>query len=130
MESSNRSKLWAFFTAVVFVVPLLPVPYVVAAPPGAVPAGVPIMPIGDVKTGMKGYGLTIVSGEEIQKFGVEVLGVVPNSTPGRSMILVRLSGLGLEESGIVAGMSGSPVFLNDRLAGAVASGWGFTKGPI
>jgi SpoIVB peptidase S55 len=119
-----------FFAAVAIAANFGPRPHVVAAPPGIVPAGVPILPIGEVKTGMKGYGLTIVSGEEIQKFGVEVLGVVPNSTPGRSMILVRLSGLGLEETGIIAGMSGSPIFLNDRLAGAVASGWGFTKGPI
>lgn len=124
MESSNRSKLWAFLAMLASASALS------AAPPVSNSMSLPILPIGEVRTGMKGYGLTIVSGDKIERFGVEVLGVVPNSTPGRSMILVRLSGLGLEESGIVAGMSGSPVFLNERLAGAVASGWGFTKGPI
>jgi hypothetical protein len=79
---------------------------------------------------MKGYGLTVVKGDKIEKFGVEVIGVVPHSTPARSSILVRVSGLGLEESGIVAGMSGSPVFFDGKLAGAVASAWGFSKQPI
>ncbi len=79
---------------------------------------------------MKGYGLTVVKGDRIERFGVEVIGVVPHSSPARSSILIRVSGLGLEESGIVAGMSGSPVFLDGRLAGAVASAWGFSKQPI
>jgi hypothetical protein len=79
---------------------------------------------------MKGYGLTVVKGDRIERFGVEVIGVVPHSSPARSSILIRVSGLGLEESGIVAGMSGSPVFLDGRLAGAVASAWGFSKLPI
>jgi SpoIVB peptidase S55 len=89
-----------------------------------------ILPIGQVTAGMKGYGLTVVSGERIEKFGVVVLGVLPNSPNGRAQILVKVSGLGLEESGIVAGMSGSPIYLEGKLAGAVASGWGFSKQPI
>lgn len=77
---------------------------------------------------MKGWGLTVVKGRGVERFEVEVLGVLRNAAAGRSVILVTLSGLGLEESGVVAGMSGSPVYLEGKLAGAVASGWGFSKG--
>lgn len=79
---------------------------------------------------MKGYGLTVVSGSSIERFDVEVLGLLPNSSPGRTSIVVQVAGLGLESSGIVAGMSGSPVYLDGKLAGAIAAGWGFTKKPI
>ena len=89
-----------------------------------------ILPLADVKAGMKGYGLTVWSGDRIEKFGVEILGVLPNTAPGRSMIVVRVSGLGLEESGIVAGMSGSPVYVDGKLIGALSAGWGFAKVPI
>ncbi len=79
---------------------------------------------------MKGYGLTVVSGDTIDRFDVEVTGLLPNSSPGRTSIVVKVAGLGLEDSGIVAGMSGSPVYLDGKLAGAIAAGWGFTKKPI
>ena len=76
---------------------------------------------------MKGYGLTVVRGSAVERFDVEVVGVLRNVGVGRSIILAELSGLGLEDSGVVAGMSGSPVYLDGRLAGAIASGWGFSK---
>lgn len=79
---------------------------------------------------MKGYGLTVMEGQKVERFDVEVLGVIPNATPGRSIILVRASGLGLERSGIVAGMSGSPVYLEGKLAGALSSGFPFSKEAI
>lgn len=79
---------------------------------------------------MKGYGLTVMEGQKVERFGIEVLGVVPNVTPGRSVIVVRASGLGLEQSGIVAGMSGSPVYLDGKLAGALSSGFAFSKEAI
>jgi hypothetical protein len=97
--------------------------------PGALPAQ-EILPVAGVTPGMKGYGLTVVSGESIERFDVEVVGVIPNSSFGRATIVVRVSGLGLEQSGIVAGMSGSPVYLDGKLAGAIASGWAFSKSPI
>jgi hypothetical protein len=78
---------------------------------------------------MRGYGLTTLHGSAVERFDVEVLGVVPNSL-GRSQIIVRVSGLGLEKTGILAGMSGSPVYFEGRLAGAVAATWGFSKEPI
>jgi len=89
-----------------------------------------ILPLSKVVPGMKGYGLTIVEGTKVERFDVEVLGVVPNLSPGRAVIVVRASGLGLERSGIVAGMSGSPVYLEGKLAGALSSGFSFSKEPI
>lgn len=76
---------------------------------------------------MKGYGLTVVRGLGVERFDVEVVGVLRNAAAGRSVIVAELSGLDLEQSGVVAGMSGSPVYLDGKLAGAVASGWGFSK---
>lgn len=88
------------------------------------------LPVEHVRAGMKGYGLTVVRGHDVERFDVEVLGVVKNVVVGRSMILVSLSGLDLAETGIAAGMSGSPVYLEGRLAGAVAYGWGFSRKAI
>lgn len=85
------------------------------------------LPVDQVRVGMTGYGLTVVRGYGIERFDVEVIGVLRNAAVGRSVILVSLSGLDLAETGVVAGMSGSPVYLEGRLAGAVASGWGFSK---
>jgi len=80
---------------------------------------------------MRGYGLTVMQGTRIDTFGVEVLGWDRNgSLPGRDHILVRLSGLGLEETGIIRGMSGSPVYVEGQLVGAVAYGWSFANEPI
>ncbi len=89
-----------------------------------------ILPLSKVVPGMKGWGLTVMKGSEIARFEVEVLGVIPGTTPGRSTIVVRASGLGLENSGIVAGMSGSPVYLDGKLAGALSSGFAFEKEPV
>lgn len=88
------------------------------------------LPVDQVRAGMKGYGLTVVRGHGVEKFDVEVLGVLRNAAVGRSVILVSLSGLDLAVTGVVAGMSGSPVYLEGKLAGAVASGWGFSKKAI
>lgn len=79
---------------------------------------------------MTGYGLTVVEGTKVERFEVEVLGILPNLTPGRSIIVVRASGLSLEKNGISQGMSGSPVYLDGKLAGALSSGWAFAKEPI
>lgn len=83
-----------------------------------------------IRPGMKGYGLTVMRGGKIERFDVEVIDVMKNFTPGSNAILVRCSGLGLEHSGIVAGMSGSPVYLEGKMIGAIAFGWGNAKDPI
>ena len=79
---------------------------------------------------MTGYGLSVFSGAQPERFEVEVIGVWRNVAPGTSYILARLSGQGLENSGVVAGMSGSPVYFDGRPAGAVAFSWAFTKEAI
>jgi hypothetical protein len=99
--------------------------------PAAVFAGAqPIFPLADVKRGERGYGLSVFAGTEPERFEVEVLGVMRNLSPDVSYILARLTGKGLEKIGVAGGMSGSPVFLDGRLAGAVAFSWPFTNEAI
>ena len=90
----------------------------------------PTIPVEEVSRGQKGYGLSVFAGGDPERFEVEVIGVMRNFAPNTSYILARLSGHGLEESGVAAGMSGSPVYLDERLAGAVAFSWPFTNGAI
>ncbi|HWM94498.1 MAG TPA: SpoIVB peptidase S55 domain-containing protein [Thermoanaerobaculia bacterium] len=91
----------------------------------------PIISVDEIKTGQRGYGLSVFTGSEPERFEVEVVGVVRNQFgPGLSHILARLTGKGLEKSGVANGMSGSPVFLDGRLAGAVAFSWPFSHEAI
>jgi hypothetical protein len=97
----------------------------------AIPAGaLPTIPIAEIQRGQRGYGLSVFAGSEPERFDVEVIGIMRNVTPDTSYILARLTGKGLEASGVAGGMSGSPVFLDGRLAGAVAFSWAFTKEAI
>jgi hypothetical protein len=91
---------------------------------------IPVIPLSEIKPGMKGVGRTVFDGRTISEFQVEILGVLRNIAPRQSVILARLSGGPLEETGIMAGMSGSPVYIDGRLAGAVALGFQFSKAPI
>lgn len=88
------------------------------------------IPVEEIHAGMRGYGLSVFKGTVPERFEVEVLGVLENQKPGGSYILARLAGQNLEKSGVIAGMSGSPVYLDGRLAGAVAFSWPFAKEPI
>ena len=84
-----------------------------------------------LESGARGYGLTVMEGTRIDTFGVEILGRSRNGAlPGRDHILVRLSGLGLEQTGFVQGMSGSPVYVDEKLIGAVSSSWAFADEPV
>jgi hypothetical protein len=87
-------------------------------------------PLKDVKPGMRGIGKTVFLGDRIEEFQVEVLGVLDSIGPKQSLILARLSGGPLEKTGVLQGMSGSPVYLNGKLAGAVALAFPFAKEPI
>src|SRR6266702_762733 len=91
-----------------------------------------ILPIGQVKPGMQGYAYTIFAGDKVEKFDLEVLGVLDNFLgPKQSIILVQLKGPKVEHTGVVAGMSGSPVYLEGKLAGALSLKLGvFTKEAI
>ena len=85
-----------------------------------------------VRPGMQGYAYTIFAGDQVEKFDLEVIGVMPNFLgPRQSIILVQLKGPKVERTGVVAGMSGSPVYLEGKLAGALSLKLGiFTKDPI
>ncbi|MFN3648736.1 MAG: SMP-30/gluconolactonase/LRE family protein [Armatimonadota bacterium] len=90
------------------------------------------MPLSQVKPGMKGYGLTVFRGTKIERFGVEVLGVMEKSYMGRPLVLVRLSGGPISERGafLIQGMSGSPIYLDGKLLGAFSMGNAWPKDPI
>ena len=90
------------------------------------------IPVDQVQPGMQGYAYTIFAGDQVEKFDLEVIGVMPNFLgPKQSIILVQLKGPKVEHTGVVAGMSGSPVYINGRLAGALSLKLGiFTKEPI
>src|SRR6266568_5321703 len=87
-------------------------------------------PVQDVKAGMRGIGKTVFSGDRIEDFQVEILGVLENIGPKQSLILARLSGGPLERTGVMQGMSGSPVYIGGKLVGAVAMAFPFSKEPI
>ncbi len=101
-----------------------------AALPAVSAASVPILTFDEVVSGMKGTGRTVFKGTKIETFEVEILGKLPNIGPDQNLILARCSGGPLAETGVLAGMSGSPVFVDGRLVGAVAYSWGFTKDAI
>jgi hypothetical protein len=93
---------------------------------------VPIMPLSEVKVGMIGEAYTVFQGTRPEKMGVEVLGILRNMAgPRGDVILVRLKGPKPEYTGVVAGMSGSPVYIDGKLVGALAYRLGeFSKEPI
>ncbi len=84
----------------------------------------------EITPGMKGYGKTVFSGNHIETFDVEILGVLKNWEARNDMILVKMTGGPLEKTGIIAGMSGSPVYVDNKLIGAVSHGWSFAKDAI
>ena len=95
-------------------------------------SGPVIIPVSEIHAGMKGVAYTVFQGTQPEAMEVEVLGVLKNTNgPKGDLILVRLGGTKAEYTGVVAGMSGSPVYFNGRLAGAVSYRIGqFSKEPI
>ncbi len=91
-----------------------------------------LMPIEEIEVGMRGVGKSVFEGNAIEEFEVEILGVLRNAIgPKQDLILARLHGERVEFTGVVAGMSGSPVFIDGRLIGAVSYRIGsFAKEPI
>jgi hypothetical protein len=91
-----------------------------------------ILPLAQVRPGMQGYAYTVFAGDQVEKFDLVVIGVMPNFLgPKQSIILVELKGAKVEHTGVVAGMSGSPVYLDGKLAGALSLKLGiFTKEAI
>ncbi|HTE19393.1 MAG TPA: SpoIVB peptidase S55 domain-containing protein, partial [Armatimonadota bacterium] len=107
----------------------LPVPK--QALPAVPPPGNLIMPVSEVRPGMKGYGLTVFRGTTIERFEVDILGVLPKTNMGQSLVLVKLSGGPISKRGayLIQGMSGSPIYVNGKLLGAFSMGNAWPKEP-
>jgi hypothetical protein len=89
------------------------------------------MPVSDVKPGMKGYGMSVFQGTTPERFEVEILGKLEGfQNPRQPIIIARLSGPLVERTSVFAGMSGSPVYIDGKLVGAVAYAFPFEKEPI
>ncbi len=89
------------------------------------------MPLEEVRPGMKGYGLSVFQGSKPERFEVEVLGMLDGTpSPKQSLIIAMLSGPMVDRTGVFAGMSGSPVYIDGKLVGAVAYAFPFAKEPI
>lgn len=86
--------------------------------------------VDEIHPGMRGYGLTVFRGETPERFDVTVIDVLHNFRPDQDLILVRTDHPILDNASTVAGMSGSPIYLDGRLAGAYAYGWTFGKDPV
>ncbi len=96
----------------------------------ATSAPVEMLPVSQIKPGMEGVGFTVFSGNKIDSFKVHILGVMLKYGPKQDLILAKLEGGPLAETGVIAGMSGSPVYIDDKLIGAVAFSFPFSKEPI
>jgi hypothetical protein len=89
------------------------------------------MPLSELREGMKGTARTVFRGEQPEEFNVEILGVVPGAIgPRQDLIIGRISGGGADRTSVFAGMSGSPVYVNGRLVGAISYSFPFSKEPI
>jgi hypothetical protein len=92
-----------------------------AAMPAAAPIGAKIFPLAEVRRGLRGVAYTVFEGVTPEPMQVEILGVLDDAIgPGQDMILARLEGEKPEYTGVVAGMSGSPVYVDGRLVGAIS----------
>ncbi len=90
----------------------------IAAWPTAAPR---YMSVDEVRPGMVGVGRTVFEGDRVEEFTVRILGVLRNTAaPRRTLVIARLEGGPLAATGVIAGMSGSPVYIDGRLLGAVA----------
>lgn len=88
------------------------------------------MDVSEIRPGMRGYGLTVFRGTTPERFDVEVIDVLHQFRPDQDLILVRTLHPILEEAPTVGGMSGSPIYIDDRLIGAYAYGWPFGRHPV
>ena len=88
-------------------------------------------PLSELKEGMRGTARTVFRGSVAEEFNVEILGVVPGAIgPKKDLIIGRLSGGGADRTAVFAGMSGSPVYIDGKLVGAISYSFPFSKEPI
>ena len=89
-----------------------------------------IFPLKDIKPGLKGYGITVFEGIKPTKFKVEILGVLGKSSPNFNLIVAKLDHPILKKTGVIAGMSGSPVYIDNKFVGTVSYAFPYAKEPI
>src|ERR1700758_1675287 len=131
MAGVLTSVVWAQTPVSETVASAMP-PWTPIATPAAAPAVTKFFPLSEVRRGMKGVAYTVFEGVTPEPMQVEILGVLRDALgPGQDMILARLHGDKPEYTGVVAGMSGSPVYIDGRLLGALSYRIGqFSKEPI
>lgn len=98
--------------------------------PPSPPDNPQVIPMSKITEGMEGVGYTVIHGTNVEPFKVKVISVLRKMWHGSDAILIELEGLNLEHSGTVAGMSGSPIYFDGKIAGALAFGWNYAKDPI
>jgi hypothetical protein len=130
----SRPRLWRRGLSTLTALTLF-LPFCAAAGAGeggaaAPKISVPIMKASELKPGMKGYGLTCFKGTKPEKFEVEIVDVLKRAFPKHDMILIKCKHPVIQKAHIIAGMSGSPIYIQDKLIGALAYGWSFTKEPL
>ncbi len=109
----------SFFVGSIVLLTFLPV--------NPVQAAIPLMPLEQVQVGARGVARTVIAGTRIEEFDVEILGIMKNKGAVGDLVLVRTSGDVIDRAGGVAqGMSGSPVFIDGKLIGAIGYGWSLT----
>ncbi len=84
----------------------------------------------ELKPGMDGYGLSVFHGTTVEKFPVKIIGVLKNVINGRNAILIRIATESMGKNNVIRGMSGSPIYVNNKLVGALSFGFDFSKEPI
>ncbi len=88
-------------------------------------------PVSELREGMKGTARTVFKGSESEEFNVEIIGVVPGAIgPRQDLIVGRISGGSADRTSVFAGMSGSPVYIDGKLVGAISYSFPFSKEPI
>src|SRR5437867_5401067 len=96
----------------------------------AAAAAAETVPLAQIQKGMRGYGVTVFEGNKLEKFDVEILGVLHNIGPGQNLILAKINSPQVQRAGVIAGMSGSPVYIDGKVIGALAYSWQFAKEPV
>src|SRR5688572_5759367 len=108
-------------------VPVLLAALLLAVAPSPGPAADDFLSLDQVKVGQRAVGRTVFLGRAIEEFELEIVGVVPGGRTEGAMILARATGTRIEHDGIAAGMSGSPIYVDGKVIGALAFGWPFSR---
>jgi len=127
--TTRRVERPALFVALLSIVAAALAPNVSSAAVPRIPSD-RIMPVSEVREGMVGVGYSVFQGTTIDSFSVTIVGILRGFRPGATLLMARAQSPVLDRTGVQAGMSGSPVYVNGKLVGAVAYTWAFLKEPL